>query len=100
MMFCLNNTNYHKSKGKIKYFFPLKIHTYLFLKQRNPRIKLSRSRFSRTNEVCSFIQQCIGDNISNHIMNETYVKAFYGINLKCHKSDGTINNPTSIWLCH
>ena len=76
-MVCLNGTNYHKWKGKMKdLLFVKNLHLPVFADAK-PESKTAEEWLFENQQVCGFIRQWVGDNVLNHIVNETNAKALW-----------------------
>ena len=82
-MVCLNGTNYHKWKGKMKdLLFVKNLHLPVFADAK-PESKTAEEWLFENQQVCGFIRQWVGDNVLNHIVNETNVKVPWTISKHC-----------------
>ena len=74
-MVCLNGTNYHLWKGKMKdLLFVKKLHLSLFATEK-PKDKTDEEWKIEHQQVCGFIRQYVEDNVYNHITNKEYEKS-------------------------
>ena len=74
-MVCLNGTNYHLWKGKMKdLLFVKKLHLSLFATEK-PEDKTDEEWKIEHQSVCGFIRQYVVDNVYNHITNKEYEKS-------------------------
>jgi len=76
-MVCLNDTNYHLWKGKMKdLLFVKKLHLPVFATEK-PKDKIDEEWKFEHQQVCGFIRQYVEDNVYNHIANEEDAKSMW-----------------------
>ena len=76
-MVCLNDTNYHLWKGKMKdLLFVKKLHLPVFATEK-PKDKTDEDWKFEHQQVCGFIRQYVEDNVYNHIANEEDAKSLW-----------------------
>ena len=76
-MVVLNGTNYQKWKGKMKdLLFVKNMHLPIFAKIK-PEKKNDEEWDFENEQVCGFIRQWVGDNVLNHVVNETNAKTLW-----------------------
>ena len=76
-MVCLNGTNYHKWKGKMKdLLFVKKMHLPVFAMQKPESMSDEDWDFEHQ-QVCGYIRQWVEDNVLNHIVNETHARTLW-----------------------
>lgn len=74
---CLNGTNYHLWKDKMKdLLFVKNLHLPVFATKK-PDSKSDEEWEFEHQQVCGFIRQCVEDNVYNHIANETHARALW-----------------------
>ena len=74
---CLNGTNYHLWKGKMKdLLFMKNLHIPVFATKK-PDSKSDEEWEFEHQQVCGFIRQYVEDNVYNHIANETHARALW-----------------------
>ena len=73
-MVCLNGSNYHIWKGKMKdLLFVKKMHLPVFASNKPQSLNDEEWEFEHL-QVCGYIRQWVEDNVRNHIVNETHAK--------------------------
>jgi len=76
-MVCLNDTNYHLWKEKMKdMLFVKKLHLIVFATKK-PKDKTGEEWKFEHQQVCGFIHQYVEDNVYNHIANEEDAKSLW-----------------------
>jgi len=76
-MVCLNDTNYHLWKEKMKdLLFEKKLHLLVF-STKKPKVKTGEEWKFEHQQVSGFIRQYVEDNIYNHIANEEDAKSLW-----------------------
>jgi len=80
-MVCLNDTNYHLWKRKMKdLLFVKKLHLPVFATEK-PEDKTGEEWKFEHQQLCGFVCQYFEDNVYNHILNEEDAK-YYGRRLR------------------
>lgn len=76
-MICLNGTNYHLWKGKMKdLLFVKNLHLPVFATEK-PESKTDEDWSFEHQQVCGFIRQYVEDNVYNHIANEEHARSLW-----------------------
>ena len=76
-MVVLNGTNYQKWKGKMKdLLFVKNLHLPVFASDKPQKKSVEEWSFENQ-QVCGFIRQWVGDNVLNHVVNETNAKTLW-----------------------
>ena len=76
-MICLNGTNYHLWKNKMKdLLFVKSLHLPVFASQKLESKNDDDWNFENE-QVCGFIRQFVDDNVYNHISNESHAKTLW-----------------------
>ena len=76
-MVCLNGSNYHIWKGKMKdLLFVKKMHLPVFASNKPQSLNDEEWEFEHL-QVCGYIRQWVEDNVRNHIVNETHAKSLW-----------------------
>ena len=74
-MVCLNGSNYHIWKGKMKdLLFVKKMHLPVFASNKPQSLNDEEWEFEHL-QVCGYIRQWVEDNVRNHIVYETHAKS-------------------------
>ena len=90
-MVVLNGTNYQTWKGEMKDFLFVKnLHLPVFALDK-PQKKSDEEWSFENQQVCGFIRQWVGDNVLNHVVNETNAKTLWN-NLETLYASSTGNN--------
>lgn len=76
-MICLNVSNYHLWKGKMKdLLFVKNLHLPVFASEK-PESKTDEDWSFEHQQVCGFIRQYVEDNVYNHIANEEHARSLW-----------------------
>ena len=76
-MVCLNGSNYHTWKGKMKdLLFVKKMHLPVFTSTKPESMTDEDWEFKHL-QVCGYIRQWVEDNVRNHIMNEKHARSLW-----------------------
>lgn len=76
-MICLNGSNYHLWKGKMKdLLFVKNLHLPVFASEK-PKSKTDEDWSFEHQQICGFIRQYVEDNVYNHIANEEHARSLW-----------------------
>lgn len=90
-MVCLNGSNYHIWKGKMKdLLFVKKMHLPVFASDKPQAMNDEEWEFEHLQD-CGYIRQWVEDNVRNHIVNETHARSLW-VKLETLYASKTGNN--------